>query len=41
MLIRHAAYQRTLANQRDFQGGQLGACIVFRAEIIAVDDLPF
>jgi len=41
MLARHPSYARSLGNQRDFQGGQLGACIVFRSEIIAVDDLPF
>ena len=41
MLARHPSYERALGNQRDFQGGQLGACIVFRSEIIAVDDLPF
>ena len=41
MLARHPSYERALGNQRDFQGGQLGACVVFRAEIIAVDDLPF
>jgi putative DNA primase/helicase len=41
MLMRHPSFDRTIANQRDYQGGQLGACTVFKGEIIAVDELPF
>lgn len=41
MLIRHPEFDRQLDNQRDFNGGQMGKCIVFRSELIPVDELPF
>ncbi len=39
MLARHPSYDRTIANQRDFSGGQMGQCMVFRPEIIDTDNL--
>ena len=40
MLQRHPSFDRILANQRDFSGGQMGQCMVFRSEIIGTEYLP-